>query len=302
VSVLLENLAMEKEPTSQEVRFVNILKDLDYADYRQQIAAVEAEIADIEETDMLPSERLEVLDELLGATGEEELAMYSGFIFAYDDETDRIADKPKFVSDAELTFGGASFYDIDGQWRVMFDFRDDSTDPQVTYIASFEGMLKLDVLEPAPDNEKLLQTILLHTISSHTLTHDRDFLAADFDKQAELLRSEAIACHEDLLPFFDMKNVSIECVRYYDHVNVEHEKQFTVEMVDQTSHDGDISVVGEVIGVVYLEQHREKRRAFRQASDYVYGEGMPCLVVSSEQANYTSYIPLHAISQVEFNN
>lgn len=286
--ILLEDLAMEMPPQPDTIRYIDVLDPLDRDAYLRQIAITEEIAEEADETDELPSKPLEALDEMLGAGGEEELAVYTGWAYVLDDEGE-LSDEPVMLVDAPLTFGGASYVDVDGVWRVMYELRDDAAEQQVQYAAPFEAMWRLEVLEGERPEARLTEIIDRHIAMSRELVHSADFVAASSAEQEALLVSAAKACHQELMECIGDRDVTIDCSRYFvlfDNKTGERSHPLAVDIADYQNTNA-LQVQGNLAAVVYMKAPQSS-----QLKTHVRYNDVPALAIRNQPGGYTTYIPL----------
>lgn len=297
---------MEKNPQSEHIRYIDLLDELqDRQAFLRQITEAEA-IPVIDDENEALDAALEKLDNTLGAGGEDEAAIFSGFAFKLDkddegDENVNVASQELLVDQA-LMFEGASYYEIDGETRILFTLRDKSVDPDIGYAAPFEVILRLEVMDATSRKYIITKCLMEHAIASKGQISDPDFLASDAENQSELLRSMAMSCYHELASVVDSEESAVECSTYYVHADAKDEKKFTVTTVDQESDNFEerTAVTGTIIGIIYLEV-LQRELPFRRTADFIYG-GVPCVTIRDDEAGTTTYIPLDKIEDIRHND
>jgi hypothetical protein len=300
---MLEDSAMEMNSQPQKFIYTDALAKLDRDNYRREILATEFMLPEAtDETDgPLPSEPLEKLDESLGFGEEEVMSHYTGIAYKLDKNGLLKLDKPVFL-DQELTFCGTGYYDVEEKWRILFEFRDDSSQKMHEYATPFDAMARLAIVESRSEKYDISQTLKHHAELSKILTCDPGFYTAPARQQMEILKSVAMSCSNKLLQTINPEDISVETPIFYVHPDNAEEKQFTVTCVDQAHENFEdrTAVIGDMIGVIYLEVCLDPGRSFASASEFFVG-GAPCMVVRNETQGTTSYIPIDKIESIEQN-
>ena len=215
------------------------------------------------------------------------------------DECDELTGEEELIKkERDMTFMGVDSFVHEGQRRLAMRFHDVDKREQ-DYLVLFADMSVLEVANPS-EAYGLREIFAEQAAAARTRVCDPDFFGAGYHKQQKTFHdiSKATKMMIDRLCGEDGQ-IDISCMEYYkvsdsdDYILPHHVDQSMLPFEEQKT------LSGKVVDVLYAESALDYFKIFENASDYIIGDGAPCLVMRPAKKEHIYLSPLGVVTGAE---
>jgi hypothetical protein len=215
------------------------------------------------------------------------------------DECDELTGEEELIKkERDMTFMGVDSFIHEGRHRLAMRFHDIDKHEQ-DYLVLFADLSVLEVADPS-ESYGLRETFAELAAMARAQVCNPNFYDAGYHAQQEAFHkiSKNVRLEIDRLCGEDGL-VDISCAEYYavgdsdDYILPQHIDQ------SQLSFEEQETLSGNVVDVLYIEPVLDYFKIFTDASDYIIGDGTPCLVVRPAEKEQVYLIPLSAVTGAE---
>lgn len=294
----------EYSPQPQNQEMIDMVMVLQENDFYNQARAVEDEIREREAMGEVPDDfiakRIKRLNKRIGTEYLDMPAQVLAIAQLLDECDEPTGEEELIQKNRDMTFMGVDSFIYQGERRLAMRFHDIDKHEQ-GYLAFFADISVLEVADPT-ESYGLREIIAEQAAAAKERVCRPDFFEAGYHKQQKsfhdistvIKREFDRLCGEDGL-------IDISCTEYYE-LN-EDDKFILSHRVDQSAllFEEQETLSGKIVDVVYVEPSLDYFQVFANTSDYIIGDGAPCLVMSPSEKESLYFIPLVAVTGAEMD-
>lgn len=289
-----------QQPQNREM--IDMVVLLQATDFYNQARMIENEIREREAagevSDKFITKRMKQLNKLIGTEYMYMPAQVLAIAQVVDECDESTGEEELIHKNRDMTFMGVDSFIHQGERRLAMRFHDIDKHEQ-DYLALFADISVLEVADPS-ELYGLREVISEQAMAARERVCHPNFFVAGYHKQqknfhdisAETKLTIDRLCGEN-------GKIDISCTEYY---KVSNSNNFIFpHHVDQSKipFEEQATLSGRVIDVLYVESALDYFKVFTDTSDYIIGDGAPCLVMNPTEKEYLYFIPLSAVTGAE---
>lgn len=289
-----------QEPQHKEM--IDLAGRLRLPDFYTQVQFVENELHQQEVVGSVKkkfiNKRVKRLNKLIGTEYKYMPAQLLALAQIIDGSDEPTGEEEILQPDRDLNFMGVDSFVYQEQRRLALRFRDINNIEQ-DYMVLFADLVDLSVADPI-EAYGLREVIADQAIAARERVCHPDFFVAGYHTQQETFHAISAEtkltidrlCGED-------GRIDISCTEYYKVGDSDN--SIVAHRVDQSQlpFEEQKTLTGRVIDVLYVEPALDYFHIFTDASDYIVGDGAPCLVMRQSKKECMYFIPLMAVTGAE---
>jgi hypothetical protein len=289
-----------QQPQNREM--IDMVALLQGNDFYNQARIIESEIKNREAagevSDKFIAKRMKRLNRLIGTEYLYMPAQVLAIAQVVDEYNEPTGEEELIQKNRDMTFMGVDSFVHQGERRLAMRFHDIDKHEN-DYLTLFADISLLEVADPS-ESYGLREVFAERAAAAKERVTHPDFFVAGYHKQqksfhdisAETKLTIDRLCGEGA-------EVDISCTEYYKVGDTD--KYIFPSHVDQSQlpFEEQETLSGKIVDVLYVECALDYFKVFENASDYIIGNGAPCLIMQPDEKEHMYFIPLTAVTGAE---